>query len=182
MSATALGIRLMVRNSFVAYSATPPASTVQAPRYFGLSSSRQLPVVIVALSVTRLTLRAQPLLRSTGVALFETRGVHAAQFLLQVVDLVANPRRQLELQIPCGRHHLIVQILDQIGEFGARHIGRVAALEHPGADRPPRLALRASAAGSVAAGAADLDGLAVVGLPVHLVEDVGDLLAQRLRI
>ena len=53
MSATALGIRLMVRNSLVAYSATPPASTVEAPRFFGPSSSRQLPVVIVAVSVTR---------------------------------------------------------------------------------------------------------------------------------
>jgi hypothetical protein len=55
MSATALGIRLMVRNSFVAYSATPPASTVEAPRFFGPNSSRQLPVVI-AVSVTPLTL------------------------------------------------------------------------------------------------------------------------------
>ena len=32
MSATALGSRLMVRNALVAYSATPPASTVEVPR------------------------------------------------------------------------------------------------------------------------------------------------------
>src|SRR3954447_20787605 len=61
MSATALGIRLTVRNSFVAYSATPPASTVEAPRYFGPNSSRQPPVVVDAVSVTPLTLCAQPL-------------------------------------------------------------------------------------------------------------------------
>lgn len=50
MSATVLGSRLIVRNSLVAYSATPPASTMEVPRYL-LSSSRQLPVSL-AVSVT----------------------------------------------------------------------------------------------------------------------------------
>ena len=58
----------------------------------------------------------------------------------------------------------------------------VAALEDAGADRPARLALGPTAARRVAARAADLDWLGVVGLAVHLVEDVGDLLAQRLRV
>ena len=43
MSATVLGNRLMVRNSLIAYSATPPASSVEVPRYRGPSSTRQLP-------------------------------------------------------------------------------------------------------------------------------------------
>ena len=52
MSATALGSRLMVRNSLVAYSPTPPASTVEVPRYFGPSRSRQLPARVAGVSVT----------------------------------------------------------------------------------------------------------------------------------
>src|ERR1700758_2256691 len=45
ISATVLGSRLRVRNSLVAYSATPPASTTDVPRYLAPSSSRQLPVM-----------------------------------------------------------------------------------------------------------------------------------------
>src|SRR6185312_8957112 len=47
------------------------------------------------------------------------------------------------------------------------------------ADGPARLTLRTTAARGVAARAAHFD---VVGLAVNLVEDVGDLLAQRLRV
>ena len=42
--------------------------------------------------------------------------------------------------------------------------------------------MRAAAAGGVPTGAADLHRFGVVGFAVHLVEDVGDLLAQRLRV
>src|ERR1700722_16692104 len=52
ISAIALGNRLTVRNSLVAYIATPPANTTDVPRYLP-SSSRQLPVSL-AVPVTPL--------------------------------------------------------------------------------------------------------------------------------
>src|ERR1700759_1805660 len=101
MSGTVLGSRLMVRNSLVAYSATPPASSVEVPRYRGPSSSRQLPVVSVlfAASVTCTTVKAQPGLSSRRRSP-QTGRVHSAQFFLQVGDLVAEPGGQFELQVP----------------------------------------------------------------------------------
>ena len=99
----------------------------RGPRYFGPSSSRQLPVVIVV-SVGH----ADHRMSSTAVEikqLLQAGGVHAAQFLLQVGDLVADPGRQLELQVARGGHHLRGQVLDQVGELGARHVRGVAALE-----------------------------------------------------
>jgi hypothetical protein len=64
----------------------------------------------------------------------------------QVGDLVAEPGRQLELQVTGGGHHLCGEVLDQVGQFGARHVRRVAALEDTGADRAAGLALGAPAA------------------------------------
>src|SRR6185312_4569127 len=118
MSATALGSRLMVRNSLVAYSATPPASTVDAPRFLGPRSSRHPPRATAPICVMATTLRAQPHLRSSVCRkeLFQARGVHAPEFLLQIRDLVADPGGQLELEVPRGRHHLCGEVLDQVGE------------------------------------------------------------------
>src|SRR3954451_7537999 len=175
----------MVRKSLVAYSATPPASTVDAPMFLGPRSSRQ-PAVgtwlwVSSADVTDTTVGAQPRLRSSP--LLQTRGVHAAQFLLQVGDLVANAAGEFELQVPRGGHHLRGHLLDEVGEFGARHVGRVASLDDSRADRATALARCAPTTGGVAAGAAHVDRrVGVVGLAVHLVEDVGDLLAKRLRV
>ncbi len=47
MSVTTLGNRLIVMNSLIAYSATPPARTVVAPAYSRPSKSRQLPAAAV---------------------------------------------------------------------------------------------------------------------------------------
>src|SRR5690606_21778970 len=112
-------------------------------------------------------------------------GVHAAQLLLQVGDLVAEPGGELELQVAGRGEHLVGQLLDEVGQFGARHALGVAAGDDAGADRgrgPTGLARGALAAGLGAPGTADRDLLALLGLAVDLVEDVGDLLAQRLRV
>src|SRR4051794_25064791 len=48
-------------------------------------------------------------------------GVHAAQFALELADLVAQPRRDLELQFAGRVQHLLVELLDQVGQLGTRH-------------------------------------------------------------
>jgi hypothetical protein len=54
--------------------------------------------------------------RANGSA--DAGGVHAAQFALEFGDLVAQPRRHLELQFAGGGEHLVVELLDQVGQFG----------------------------------------------------------------
>ena len=44
--------------------------------------------------------------------------LHGAQFLFQVFDLVAQARRNLELEVLSGRHHLSGQLLDEFRELG----------------------------------------------------------------
>ena len=85
------------------------------------------------------------MLRSSPTRSLQARGVHAAQFLLQVVNLVADPCRELELEVARGGHHLLGQISDEIGQFGARHVGGVAALDDACADGASWLTLSATA-------------------------------------
>src|SRR4029453_1207702 len=135
MSATALGIRLVVRNSLVAYNATPPASTVEAPRFFGPSSSRQLPVVIVAASVTRLTLGAQPLLRSsvctlsmkcrtTGRSLVvDTTMAMRASGLTSVSSRYTTPSSPMLLIVGENLHdHPLLRMIFSVGRGHARPV------------------------------------------------------------
>src|SRR6201998_82812 len=157
MSATAFGSRLIVRNSLVAYSPTAPAHCVEGPRRSRPSSSRQLPAVTVAASLTPPTLKPQPWLRSRG-RLLQARCVHPPQFLLQVGDLVANPCGELALTVARRGHHLCSQVLDQIGQFRARHVRRVAALVDSGAHRAARLALGSPTARRGGARAPQLGG------------------------
>src|SRR6266508_1630656 len=51
--------------------------------------------------------------------------VHPAQFLFQFADLVAQPNSHLELQLARSPKHLVVELLDEVGKFGARHGGDV---------------------------------------------------------
>ena len=44
--------------------------------------------------------------------------VHAPKLLLELGDLVAQPRGQLELQLRRGRVHLVVELLDEVREVG----------------------------------------------------------------
>src|SRR5699024_10994183 len=46
------------------------------------------------------------------------RGRHLPQLLLQVRDLVAQPPRQLEVQVGRGLVHLLGEVLDELGELG----------------------------------------------------------------
>src|SRR6516225_3664770 len=125
--------------------------------------------------------------RSTGPG-SNARRLHAAEFVLQFLDLVPEPGRDLELQLRRGGVHLVGELLDE------RH--QVAACRAPGrrgfADRPARATGggagpggqagdRRLAPGLLAAGAADqLLGIGV--LADDLVQDVRDALAQRLRV
>src|SRR5690348_9631208 len=52
-------------------------------------------------------------------------GVHPAELLLELADLVAEPRRQLEVQLPGGLVHLVLQLLDELGQLGPRHAREV---------------------------------------------------------
>src|SRR4051794_2096760 len=130
-------------------------------------------------------------------ALADAGHVHSAQFLLEHGDLVADPRGQLELQLPSGPEHLVVEILDQRRQLGPRHagprrrraarVGRTlgrAALAAAAGFRHRRLApahLPAAADDRPTRAVPELTGR-VLRLAVDVVEDVGDLLAQRLRV
>ena len=47
--------------------------------------------------------------------------LHATEFFLQVLDLVSDARRQLELQLR-GRHvHLIAELCDEVAQVTGRH-------------------------------------------------------------
>src|ERR1700722_18050580 len=110
---------------------------------------------------------------------------HSAQLALEFLDLVAEPGRGLELKLRGGRVHLLAQLADE------RH--QVAARLAPGTRRRLAGALggcpgaggqtgdRGLAAGLLTAAAAD-QFLGVGVLADDRVEDVGDLLAQRLRV
>ena len=50
----------------------------------------------------------------------DSGGLHAAQFRLEVLDLVAVPGRYLELQLGRSRVHLISGFLDQGDQITAR--------------------------------------------------------------
>ena len=54
-----------------------------------------------------------------GASLTPSLLPHAAQLLLQVGDLVAEPGGQLELQLGRRPMHLVGQLLDELGQVGA---------------------------------------------------------------
>ena len=55
---------------------------------------------------------------SAGLEL-DAGGVHAAQLVLEVADLVAEAGRDLELQLGGGRVHLLGELGDQPDELAA---------------------------------------------------------------
>src|SRR3954447_6901503 len=106
-------------------------------------------------------------------------GIHGAELFLEFADLVAEPRRELELQLGSRGVHLVLKLLDEQrqivprkpGELRRMLTGRLALAGHPWH--------RGLAARLGAAAAADQ----LLLVTTHdVVEDVSDLLAQRLRI
>ena len=65
-------------------------------------------------------------------------GVHAAQFVLEVPDLVAEPGRDFELQLGGGRVHLLGELGDQPDELAAGGAAPGAGLGCPAAWAAPR--------------------------------------------
>src|SRR5580704_10988011 len=115
-------------------------------------------------------------------------GLHAAQFVLQFPDLVAEPRGDLELQLGRCRVHLLGQLADQADQVlacWAALAGLAAPSPGRGRRRRPRARRqsghRCLAPALLPAGTAEeLRGVRV--LPGELVQDVRDPLAQRLRV
>src|SRR5215468_5996178 len=88
-------------------------------------------------AIRQLTRGAWPAPRS-----FHAGEVHAAQLLLQLGDLVAQPGGDLELQLAGRAQHLFVQLLDEIGQLRPRHGRHVepASGVRPDADHAHRAA------------------------------------------
>src|ERR1700761_1009020 len=184
-----LGNKLVVRNSFVAYSATPPASRTDVQRYLAPSSSRQ-PPVIVAVSVTPL-----PYGLSQGPAVeihcWQTHFSPAASiprssFFRSAISsrnrAASSNCRSRAAAIICSVRSLIRSASSARGMLVVSRPSNTPALTARPGSPWARAAGARGAGGGVAAGPADLHGFAVVGLAIDLVEDVGDLLAQRLRV
>ncbi len=53
------------------------------------------------------------------------RALHGTQFLLQVLDFVAQARGDLELEVLGGGHHLGGELFDEVGELGLRALTRI---------------------------------------------------------
>src|ERR1700726_1455510 len=109
------------------------------------------------------------------------RRFHSAQLALELLDLVAEAGRGLELQLRGGRVHLVTELADQRHEVapglapGTRR--RLACPLGGRAGAGGQAGDRGLAAGLLTPAAADqLLGVGV--LPDDRVEDVGDLLAQ----
>src|SRR3712207_116767 len=110
------------------------------------------------------------------------RGVELAQLLLQLGQLVAQPGGHLELQLAGGGQHLVVHLREEVGQLGS---WQALDVDAAGLARLLRRQPwhRRLAAGLLPARAADqLDVLGVLRGAVDAVEDVDDLLAQRLRV
>src|SRR3954454_7983301 len=117
--------------------------------------------------------------RDAATSAPDARSIHGAELLLELADLVAEPGGELELQLSSRGMHLVLQLLDEQrqivprkpGELRSMLTGRLALAGHPWH--------RGLAARLGAAAAADQ----LLLVTTHdVVEDVGDLLAQRLRI
>src|SRR5580693_3357799 len=116
--------------------------------------------------------------------------LHAPQLVLELTDLVPQPGRHLELQLGRGHVHLLGELLDQLDQVVASRATALAGqvLAHPGTGGPGRGAspgrqsrYRRLAPALLPPGTPDeLVGVGV--LADQLVQDVGDLLAQRLRV
>ena len=96
-------------------------------------------------------------------------GPHAAQLLLQLADLVAQPGGELELQLGGGRVHLVGELLDQVGEVGRGHAGQLGGVL-AGVLRP-QAGHRRLAAGLLPAAAAEQ----LLGVGVLAGEQLGDV-------
>src|SRR5215469_4026584 len=107
--------------------------------------------------------------------------LHAPKLVLQVADLIPYPGGQLELKLGRGCMHLVSQLGNQRGQVGTR---RAAALVGGtgGRPRPRRHARDRSLAATLLATRAAEQLLGVRVLPSELVQDVGDPLAQWLRV
>src|SRR4051812_35197134 len=62
-------------------------------------------------------------------------GVHPPQLLLELADLVPQTGRQLEVQLPRGLVHLVLELLDELRQLGTRHPGEVLRVRADGALR-----------------------------------------------
>src|ERR1017187_7274686 len=108
----------------------------------------------------------------------DSGGLHAAQFVFQVLDLVADPGGYLELQLGSGGVHLLAELLDQSDQVHARLTA--AHRRGPGGGTRPggQPGDGCLAAALLTPAAADeLRGVRV--LADQLIQDVGDPLAQR---
>ena len=105
-------------------------------------------------------------------------GPHGAQLLLEVLDLVAQPGGELEVEVLGGGVHLLGELVDELDEVVLCRPGELLA--HGGlggvlASGPHRGVLMAPVATGQEVGGIDV-------LAGEHVGDVGDLLAQRLRV
>src|SRR4051794_19467341 len=108
-----------------------------------------------------------------------SRRIHRPQLLLQLVDLIAKARRELELQLCGSSVHLVLKLLDEQREVVAGQAGELGGVLAGGL-RLRRHARDGSLAARLTASAA-ADQLLLVAAD-DVVEDVGDLLAQWLRV
>ena len=108
--------------------------------------------------------------------------VHPAELLLQLGDLVAQPGGQLELQLGRRRVHLVGELLDQVGQVRRAASRRARPRARPTLAAPRRQARHRRLAAGLLAPAATEQLLGVGVLAGEQVGDVGDLLAQRLRV
>src|SRR5262249_37034816 len=110
----------------------------------------------------------------------DPRGLHAAQLVLELLDLVADAGGDLELQLRRCGVHLLGELGDQADEVAPGHALAAgltcAGGRKPGAGRHP-WHRRLPPALLPAAASEQLLGVGV--LADQLVEDVGDPLAQR---
>jgi hypothetical protein len=66
------------------------------------------------------------------------RGVELAELLLQLLQLVAQPGGDLELQFAGGGEHLLVHLRDQVGELVAFAFAPTFLDDSPGTGDLPR--------------------------------------------
>src|SRR3954454_20800450 len=117
--------------------------------------------------------------RDAATSAPDARSIHGAELLLELADLVAEPGGELELQLGSRGMHLVLQLLDEQREIVPRKSGQLrsmltGSLALAGHPRDRSLAARLGAPAAA-------DQLLLV--TTHdVVEDVRDLLAQRLRV
>src|SRR5215831_8222815 len=116
-------------------------------------------------------------------------GLHAAEFVFEVLDLIPDSGGDLELQLGRGGMHLVGELPDQRDQvapglaaaFGSR-TGRTGRAGRGRLARPRRKPRHRRLAPALLAPPTAEELLGVGVLPDQLVEDVGDPLAQRRRV